>query len=81
MTGKTSECHTGFIISGEMMVRDSSGIENLIHADEAFEVAENHDAWGVGILHVSHWISGISPAGDVNAIVQGWFAEFFFLDL
>lgn len=48
MTGKTSECHTGFIISGEMMVRDSTGNENLIHAGEAFEVAENHDAWVVG---------------------------------
>ncbi|HFD9494527.1 TPA: hypothetical protein ACF8KN_001984 [Salmonella enterica] len=32
-------------------------------------------------FHMSHWISGISPADDVNAIGQGWFAEFFFLDL
>lgn len=48
MTGKPSECHTGFIISGEMVVRDSSGNEYLIHAGEAFEVSENHDAWVVG---------------------------------
>ncbi len=30
------------------MVRDSSGNESLVHAGEAFEVAENHDAWVVG---------------------------------
>ncbi|HFT1601449.1 TPA: hypothetical protein ACTXAG_005766 [Klebsiella oxytoca] len=48
ITGKTSERHIGFIISGEMMVRDSSGNESLVHAGEAFEVAENHDAWVVG---------------------------------
>lgn len=30
------------------MVRDSDGNENLVHAGEAFEVAENHDAWVVG---------------------------------
>lgn len=48
MTGKLSERHTGFIISGEMMVRDCSGNEYLIHAGEAFEVSENHDAWVVG---------------------------------
>lgn len=48
MTGKRSERHIGFIISGEMMVRDCDGNENLIHAGEAFEVAENHDAWIVG---------------------------------
>lgn len=27
------------------MVRDSDGNENLVHAGEAFEVADNHDAW------------------------------------
>lgn len=48
MTGKPSERHVGYIISGEMMVRDSDGNENLVHAGEAFEVAENHDAWVVG---------------------------------
>lgn len=48
MTGKPSERHTGFIISGEMMVRDMSGNETPVHAGEAFEVAENHDAWVVG---------------------------------
>lgn len=48
MTGKPSERHIGFIISGEMMVRDSAGNESLVHAGEAFEVAENHDAWVVG---------------------------------
>lgn len=45
MTGKSSERHTGFIISGEMKVRDCSGNEYLIHVGEAFEVSENHDAW------------------------------------
>lgn len=48
MTGKPSERHIGYIISGEMMVRDSDGNENLVHAGEAFEVAANHDAWVVG---------------------------------
>lgn len=31
-----------------MMVRDCFGNEYLIHAGEAFEVSENHDAWVVG---------------------------------
>ena len=48
MTGKPSERHTGFILSGQMMVRDPYGNELPVHAGEAFEVSENHDAWVVG---------------------------------
>lgn len=31
-----------------MMVCDMSGNETPVYAGEAFEVAENHDAWVVG---------------------------------
>ena len=48
MTGKPSQRHIGFILSGKMMVRDSEGNEWLVKAGEAFEVSENHDAWVVG---------------------------------
>ena len=48
MTGKPSQSHIGFIVSGKMMVRDSAGNEWLLKAGDAFEVSENHDAWVVG---------------------------------
>lgn len=47
-TGKQSERHIGYLLEGEMMVRDSGGNEMLVCAGEAFEVGENHDAWVVG---------------------------------
>ncbi len=47
-TGKPSENHVGYIISGKMVVQDASGFEQEIGPGEAFEVMPGHDAWVVG---------------------------------
>lgn len=47
-TGKPSENHIGYIISGNMMVKDSLGVEIIIGPGEAFEVGPGHDAWVIG---------------------------------
>ena len=47
-TGKASEAHIGYVISGKMCVRASDGTEAHIGPGEAFEVHPGHDAWVVG---------------------------------
>ncbi|WP_455207444.1 hypothetical protein [Kaarinaea lacus] len=47
-TGKPSENHVGYILSGTMMIKDSAGIETEVGPAEAFEVGPGHDAWVVG---------------------------------
>ncbi len=47
-TGKPSENHIGYILSGKMMIKDSAGNETTIGAGEAFEVGPGHDAWVIG---------------------------------
>ena len=47
-TGKTSENHIGYIISGSMMIEDSTGIETEVGPGDAFEVGPGHDAWVIG---------------------------------
>ena len=47
-TGKPSENHIGYLISGSIIVQDASGFEQQIGPGEAFEVAPGHDAWVVG---------------------------------
>ena len=47
-TGKTSENHIGYIISGSMMIKDAAGIEIEVEPGEAFEVGPGHDAWVIG---------------------------------
>ena len=47
-TGKPSENHIGYVISGIMVIKDSSGIEMEVGPGEAFEVGPGHDAWVVG---------------------------------
>ncbi len=47
-TGKSSENHVGYIVSGQMIVQDSNGQEQLIGPGEAFEVSPGHDAWVIG---------------------------------
>jgi hypothetical protein len=44
-TGKPAENHIGYIISGNIVVKDSTGIEIEIGPGEAFEVGPGHDAW------------------------------------
>lgn len=47
-TGKNSENHIGYIISGHMIVKDSSGNEAKIGSGCAFEIAQGSDAWVIG---------------------------------
>ena len=47
-TGKNSENHIGYIISGSMMIKDSTGIETEVGPGDAFEVGPGHDAWVIG---------------------------------
>ncbi len=47
-TGKASENHIGYILSGRMMLKDASGVEMKVGPGEAFEIAPDSDAWVVG---------------------------------
>ncbi len=47
-TGKDSENHIGYVISGRMMVKDQSGNEAEIGSGCAFEIAPGSDAWVIG---------------------------------
>ena len=47
-TGKTSENHIGYILSGEMMVQDPGGIETTVGPGDGFEILPGHDAWVIG---------------------------------
>ncbi len=44
-TGKPSENHIGYVISGRFIVRDASGFELPIGPGEAFEIGPGSDAW------------------------------------
>lgn len=43
ITGKKSEAHIGYIVSGEMMIRRPNGKEVKIKPGECFEIQPNHD--------------------------------------
>lgn len=47
-TGRSSENHVGYIVSGNMMIRDATGIEQGVGPGDAFEVTPGHDAWVIG---------------------------------
>ncbi len=47
-TGKSSQTHIGYIISGQMVSRGTSGEEVTVGPGDAFEVGPNHDAWVLG---------------------------------
>jgi hypothetical protein len=47
-TGKQSENHVGYIISGRMIVQDTTGIEKEISPGYAFEIGPGSDAWVIG---------------------------------
>jgi len=47
-TGKSSENHIGYIVSGNMIIKDSAGNETKVSPGEAFEIGPGHDAWVIG---------------------------------
>ncbi|MDD5039578.1 MAG: hypothetical protein PHY34_00320 [Patescibacteria group bacterium] len=47
-TGKPSERHVGYVISGTMRVQGTDGHEQTIGPETAFEAAPGADAWVVG---------------------------------
>lgn len=48
VTGKESERHVGFVISGSFGVRETDGTESVVQAGEAFELKPGADAWVIG---------------------------------
>jgi len=48
LSGKQSEGHIGYVISGRMAIRARDGIEVEVGPGDAFIAAPGHDAWVVG---------------------------------
>lgn len=47
MTGKKSERHIGYIISGKMCTPTTKG-KRIVGPGDAFEIEPGHDAWVIG---------------------------------
>ncbi|NIW80890.1 MAG: hypothetical protein GWN16_16135 [Calditrichae bacterium] len=47
-TGKSSENHIGYIISGHMIIQDAIGAQREVGSGDAFEIGPGHDAWVLG---------------------------------
>jgi len=45
MTGKQSEAHIGYIVSGKMTIKSPDGTEMKVGPGDAFEIGPGHDAW------------------------------------
>ena len=48
LAGKPSEAHTGYVLSGRMVVRAEDGLEVEVRPGEAFQAAAGADAWVAG---------------------------------
>jgi len=48
ITGKKSETHIGYVISGKMIIKSPDGTEFSVESGDAFEIGPGHDAWVVG---------------------------------
>jgi hypothetical protein len=46
-TGKPSENHVGYVVSGAMMIQDTEGRERRVEPGFAFEIEAGGDAWVV----------------------------------
>jgi uncharacterized cupin superfamily protein len=44
-TGKSSQNHIGYVISGSFVVKSPSGEEQVVGPGDAFELSPGHDAW------------------------------------
>ena len=47
-TGKPSENHIGYVLSGSMLIQDTEGREQRVEAGCAFEIEAGGDAWVIG---------------------------------
>lgn len=47
-TGKTSQSHIGYVISGSFLIKGPDGEEVTVGPGEAFEIGPGHDAWVLG---------------------------------
>jgi hypothetical protein len=47
-TGKSSEAHVGYVLSGQMVVQSPDGKELIVCTGDAFEMPPNYDAWVLG---------------------------------
>lgn len=47
-TGKLSENHVGYIISGSFVIKGASGKEEIVGPGQAFELSPGHDVWVQG---------------------------------
>jgi hypothetical protein len=47
-TGKSSENHVGYVVSGAVMIQDNKGREQRVEPRFAFEIEAGGDAWVVG---------------------------------
>jgi quercetin dioxygenase-like cupin family protein len=68
-TGKKSEAHIGYVLSGQMVIQTQDGRESIVHPGEAFEAEAGHDAWVSGnepciALDFEH--AGEAPDGYVS---------------
>jgi hypothetical protein len=48
LTGKPSQVHIGYVISGHFIIRAPDGTEAKVGPGDAFEMGPNHDAWVLG---------------------------------
>ena len=47
-TGKSSQAHIGFVLSGQMAVKVADGTRITVDPNQGFEAGPGHDAWVVG---------------------------------
>ena len=47
-TGRASENHVGYVLSGSMMIQDTEGREQRVEPGFAFEIEAGGDAWVAG---------------------------------
>lgn len=45
MTGKQSEAHIGYIVSGKMTIKSPDGTKITVGPGDVFEIGPGHDAW------------------------------------
>ena len=47
-TGKPSEAHIGYVVSGQMGIQSAEGQQMVVRPGDAFEIGAGHDAWVIG---------------------------------